>query len=197
MKKRIDKQKSLNEITDAEYNNALYRFHQSYAIQENGCWLWTGNKFSYKIPPKPCQLNFIYGQFAFCDLGKRSMRAHRAAWILHNGDIPSKLLVLHTCDMPLCVNPAHLRLGTHQDNMNDMKHRGRAATGERNSTNRYPETRHIGERHGMAKYTNDTIRYVKQLLQRNTRQCIISKLTGVSQCTISHIAKGRQWQNVN
>lgn len=58
-------------------------------------------------------------------------RAHRAAWIFFNGRIPEGFLVLHTCDNPPCVNPAHLFLGTQQDNMTDCLKKGRRPSGER------------------------------------------------------------------
>jgi hypothetical protein len=54
------------------------------------------------------------------------MPAHRFAWLAYKGRIPTNLWVLHTCDNPPCVNPDHLFVGTHQDNMRDMKDKGRA-----------------------------------------------------------------------
>ena len=55
----------------------------------------------------------------------RTMTASRAAWILSNGAIPNRKHVLHRCDNPPCINPAHLFLGTHQDNMDDMARKNR------------------------------------------------------------------------
>ena len=58
--------------------------------------------------------------------GKRIL-IHRLAWEAHNAEpIPDGMFILHSCDNPLCFNPSHLRLGTHQENMNDMTSRNRA-----------------------------------------------------------------------
>jgi len=53
--------------------------------------------------------------------------AHRASYRIHNGEIPSDMHVRHRCDNPACVNPDHLELGTHQQNMSDKALRGTAA----------------------------------------------------------------------
>jgi hypothetical protein len=58
----------------------------------------------------------------------RSSRAHRVAWYLLRGEIPTGQHVMHTCDNPRCVNPDHLQLGTHAANMHDMARKGRANT---------------------------------------------------------------------
>jgi hypothetical protein len=81
----------------------------------NECWNWTG------VPNM-----WGYGQIR--EEGGRNAKkklAHRISWIIHNGTIPTGMLVLHTCDNPLCVNPNHLWLGTHQDNIDDMMRKGR------------------------------------------------------------------------
>lgn len=72
------------------------------------CWLWTAalNSDGYgSIPPH---------------------KAHRLSWQLHFGPIPDGLFVCHRCDVRHCVRPDHLFLGTQQDNVNDMRRKGRA-----------------------------------------------------------------------
>lgn len=76
------------------------------------CWVWTASRFVRG-----------YGALKVDD-GPKGY-AHRISWELHFGPIPDGLWVLHRCDNPPCVNPAHLFLGTHLDNMADMDAKGR------------------------------------------------------------------------
>jgi hypothetical protein len=75
--------------------------------------MWTGKEFS----------PFGYGR-TFVRKRTRT-NAHRMAWLLYRGPIPPGLCVLHRCDVPACVNPDHLFLGTPQDNVRDMMAKGR------------------------------------------------------------------------
>lgn len=76
-----------------------------------GCWLWRG----YTLPNG-------YGRVRFAG---RLNYAHRVSYELSNGTIPDGALVLHSCDRPGCVNPAHIRAGSPKENMADMDARGR------------------------------------------------------------------------
>jgi hypothetical protein len=77
-----------------------------------GCWLWTGGTTN--------------GGYGVIGVGRgRLHRAHRISWEIANGPIPDGLKVLHRCDNPPCVNPAHLFLGTQVDNMRDCAAKGR------------------------------------------------------------------------
>src|ERR1700758_4972125 len=83
----------------------------------NGCWEWTAARLKSKAD---------YG--ILLSHGK-GLRAHRVAWEKTFGPIPEGMQVLHRCDNPPCINPEHLFLGTHIDNMTDMRVKGRCHRG--------------------------------------------------------------------
>lgn len=84
---------------------------------DTGCWEWTGST------------NGVYGNWTWKAIGIRgNISTHRAAYRFLVAEIPEGGVVRHKCDVPLCVNPDHLELGTHKDNVRDKMSRGRHKT---------------------------------------------------------------------
>lgn len=134
-----------------------HRFWSKVAIAgPDDCWLW-----------QACMSDNGYGFFR---LDNKQWRAHRVAWQLTYGDIPEELRVLHKCDVPLCVNPNHLFLGTDTDNMHDRDAKGRQAKGERHGWYTHPEKRPRGDRNGARTHP-------ERRVYRRGEQSPVSKLT--------------------
>lgn len=132
----------------------------------SGCLLWLG------------AVNALgYGTLG---VGTVTTLAHRAAWLAHRGPIPTGLFVCHKCDVPSCVNPDHLFVGTNQDNMADMAAKGR---------NRQPK----GEKHGRAKLSADDALTIFRS-QDATR--FLVRRFGVSPALIRMIRRGEIWTSV-
>lgn len=137
---------------------------------DRGCWLWTG-----------CLGNGRYGTINRFG-GAYPIRAHRASWILHRGPIPADLEVCHLCDIPSCVRPDHLWIGTHPENMADCKAKGRARSVH-------------GERHKLAKLTDSDVMAIKTL-QGRVSGAEIGRRFGVSKSTACRILSGRLWTHI-
>lgn len=76
---------------------------------EDECWTWTGQSGA--------------GGYGVMKMNGKAVKAHRVSYLLSHDELPHDLDVLHSCDNPSCVNPKHLRLGTHTDNMRDRAQR--------------------------------------------------------------------------
>lgn len=135
----------------------------------DACWPWlgavTGNN---------------YGNFGF----RRgvNLSAHRFAYELTHGEIAQPgLFVCHRCDNPPCVNPAHLFLGTPLDNHDDMKTKGRSAS---------------GERHGITTLTEDQVAEIRSLRGKEVQR-VTAERYGVCHQSVSQIQRGTRWVYVD
>ena len=125
------------------------------------CWIFLGYRNSRG-----------YGQIGRGPSGTSPVRAHVASWEIHNGAVPDGLYVLHRCDNPPCVNPKHLFLGTHADNMADMVAKGRVARNERS---------------GRCRISNEAVRLIREEFARGgVTQTSLAKKYSAS---VSHICQ--------
>lgn len=139
-------------------------------VRPSGCVLWTGPIYSAQG----------YGTFQFP--GYSGDYAHRAVWSVFHGPIPKGLFVCHRCDVPQCVNPLHLFVGTAQDNVADRDRKGRTA---------------CGEAIGHSKLTEAQVLEILSLdiSKRGALKAAAAKY-GVTSNTLINIRAGRSWKHV-
>ena len=153
-------------------------FLKRIVIDDKGCWLYQGYRMKSKAGHK-------YGWVWF---NKTNMGAHRASWIVHYGEIPDKLFVCHKCDVPNCLNPDHLFLGTAKDNVQDMISKSRNAPSAFIGKN--------GEKHSQAKLNVKQVIEIKEMLNKKVSFSKIASLYNVSKSTIGSIKGGKNWASV-
>lgn len=129
------------------------------------CWLWTRGLSSDG-----------YGRI-YLPGARRATQAHRAAYEDAVGPIPPGKEVLHQCDTPACINPRHLRVGSHAENMAEMSARDRASRGQGN-----PRT----------KLTDEQVAEARRLAASGVPQKEIAALMQVSQPFMSRLVRGER-----
>lgn len=158
----------------------IVRFMTKVAVRPDpDCWLWTA-----------CLDDKGYGRIGLGGKHGRAMQAHRASWLVFLGEIPEGLCVCHRCDVPKCVNPAHLFLGTQTENHADMVRKGRNALGVRAA----PKNPVHGEAIWCAVLTADAVRAVRQRIAGGLTQSAVAREFGVSRSTVQLIAAGKTWR---
>lgn len=146
----------------------LQRLMGSLAFDDSDCWLFRGS-----------HTNLGYGVIHAA--GEK--RAHRLAWVLFNGPIPEGMHVLHKCDVRCCVNPDHLFLGTHTDNMRDMAQKGRG---------KFPGL--SGETNPISKLTEKAVEAIRQeYASGNTTQYALAAKYDVAVMTINRAVNNKSW----
>lgn len=129
-------------------------------IKTPTCWLYQRGAQSCGH----CRVSFM---------GRR-MLAHRVSYMLHYGAFDETLDICHKCDVPNCVNPAHLFIGTHADNMTDKTRKGRAAK----------------------KLTAAIVLDIRKRVQHGETHRAIAAQLGVSHRTVGNAASRLSWGHV-
>lgn len=143
------------------------RFMMYVDKKENGCWEWTGGTTQG------------YGRFGFHG---KSVAAHRVSMMLFHEPYAEfkDLLVCHKCDNTMCVNPDHLFLGTHQDNINDKMAKGRHNTGR-------------GMDYKHAKITDDDVLAIRASQEATA---VLAFRYDISTSNVNAIRSGKRWKHV-
>lgn len=108
------------------------------------------------------------------------LRAHRVAYELAYGEIPSGMFVCHRCDNPRCIRPSHLFLGSHAENMADMVIKGRSA-------------RMLGDSNGSAKLRTEAVVAIRASIGSYSR---IARQYGVSPSAVGLIKRRERWAHL-
>jgi hypothetical protein len=146
----------------------IVRFMDKVLPEPNsGCWLWTATVNDDG-----------YGHFGVAR--SRPEKAHRVSYRLFKGEIPKGLFVCHKCDVPGCVNPDHLFLGTPKANARDRDQKKRTAVGRQN---------------GRAKLTEDLVLSIRSLSNVSSERQI-ARLFGIHRSTVNAVLSGRTWSHV-
>lgn len=141
------------------------KFWSNVAVgHESECWEWRKGRDRAG-----------YGRTKVKIGSKSEVLAHRVAFALANNRVAVELDVLHSCDNPPCCNPAHLRQGTHTDNMLDMAKKGRAT---------------------WAILSPDKVREIRRLIAHGLSDREIAPGFEVSHLTIKAIRNGSNWKHV-
>ena len=133
----------------------------------NDCWLWIGGKSAG------------YGSIGF---NGRIYVAHRISYYIHNMKDPGKLLVCHTCNTPLCMNPKHFYLGTHVENNQQAHDEGR-----RNQE---------GELNQLAKLKEVEVIEIRDAVGNGERISDKAKEYKVAESTIRDLVNRKSWKHI-
>lgn len=154
--------------------------------KSDSCWLWTGARQA-----------FGYGVIGVGGRADGVARTHRVSYELAYGSIPDGMEVCHRCDIPACVRPEHLFLGTRQDNTDDAVAKHRMATAESHGMHTHPQRRSRGEAHGASKLTEANVISIRQKYAAGgISQSQLATEFGVQQMAISEVVRRQTWTHI-
>lgn len=144
------------------------RFENKIFHSPDGCWYWTGY-----VNPRG---------YGVIKIGRKAMLAHRFGYLLHKGEIPNGLFACHRCDNPTCVNPDHIFLGTNQDNINDMKMKGRSQD-------------NLGHKNPRAKLNEEQVLIIRSISHLHSPKSL-ALMFDVSRACIYDVLNRKRWNHI-
>lgn len=164
----------------------LKRFYEKTKLDEaTGCLLWTGtkNKTGY----------------GYMSINGCQFRAHRISYLIHHGQIPSGMCVLHSCDTPSCVSKNHVSIGTHAENMGQRHERGRYVFNYNGNHYLQKDSSSVqGSNNSRAVITEETaLQILEDFRQKKFKsKAALSRAYGVSVTVVKILICGKTWKHV-
>ncbi len=174
----------ISEMTKEQKFQRLKKSFEKHVIRQEGCWSWKGPVAKGGYPVMSCNRK----------LGPD--RGHQASWLIHNkdssmiyeGKLKKGMHVCHSCDNPICTNPDHLWIGTHQQNNDDKMRKGRFVFN--------PPPVKKGSENAAAKLNEDKVKEIKIRAAKGDSTYSIAQDFNVSRKTINCIKSGKNWFHV-
>ena len=154
----------VNTLTIKSQSKTLQTKPVEYSIDSNGCWI--------------CTSHACTGGYPYITLNFKRRKLSRVVYELFKGPIPPNMIVMHSCDNPQCINPDHLKIGTHKQNTQDMIKKRR---------NKF------GINHKLAKLNDELVRYIRQ---SNKGCTTLAKELGVSKTLILKVRWREVWTHI-
>lgn len=151
------------------------------------CWAWQGHCLASGYGTVSWKLKGAPGKWDY---------AHRMAWSINHGAIPQGMVIMHTCDYPSCVNPAHLQLGTPQDNARDAQAKGRLMAGDRHYLRLDPEKIGYGEEAPNSSLTTEIVITIRQLYAEGWPQKQIADYLKIGTSAVFKIVHRQRWPHI-
>ena len=164
-----NKHSPINWISAQPHSTLPEQFDALYIIDNNGCWIWQGEIDQYG-----------YGQLY---IGGSKLSTHRLSYELFNGEILPKMDICHSCDVKHCVNPNHLWMGTHRENMQDASKKGIMPRGERAGQSKLKN--------------NDVIEMIGLYKTGNYSTYALGKQFGIDASTAYDVIVGNTWKHID